>query len=128
MEEVDLGFSFAPSGGEKNAGLATGDEGDVGGKAGAAACFLQDCGWGGGVAGLNPSHADAGRIAGVTEALNRFELGWTKRDRKSRGGLRGRARNVQQVLQQFGHIGTSRIDAAAGAGGERVGAGAFISG
>jgi len=114
VEQVDGGVAFAPRGGEEDAGLAVGAEGDVGGEAGSTAGFLHDCGWGGRVAELNPSHAYASWIAGVAEALNRLELGWTERDGKSRGELRGRTGDMQQVLEQLGHIGGSGIDAAAG--------------
>ena len=74
MKEIDVPGTGAIGGGEEDAGLAAGIDGNVGGKAGAAAGFLQDQGGACGVAELDPAEADAGGVSGVAEALDGFEL------------------------------------------------------
>ena len=50
LEEADFRIALSPGSGEEDACLAAGAEGDVGGKARAAAGFLEDRRGGGGVA------------------------------------------------------------------------------
>ncbi len=69
VEDMNLRVAFAPGGREKNAGLAAGVERDIGGEAGAAAGLFNHCGRRGRVAEMNPGKADAGRVAGMAQAI-----------------------------------------------------------
>ena len=104
VEEVDFGVAFAPCGGQEDSGLAAGAEGDVGSEAGASSGFLHQRGGCIRAADLNPGETDSGWIAGMTQALNGFELLRPEINIERAGRLCGRPWNMQQVLKQLDHV------------------------
>jgi len=64
---------------------------------------------------LNPGKADAGRVAGMVESVNRSELLRLDVDGKVIVRWGRRAGNAKQVLEELDHVGRGGIDAAAGA-------------
>jgi hypothetical protein len=103
--DVGEGGAVAFGDSEKDAGLALGDEGNIGAEAGAASGFLEHGGGGGGVAKLDPPEADAGGVAGVVEAFDGFELIGLEVNVEGSGGLGGGAGDVEQILEKLEHVG-----------------------
>src|SRR5450631_550197 len=97
-------MAFAFGGGEEDASVLAGTDGDVAGEAATSSGFFQDHGSAVRIAELDPSEADSGWDAGVAQTLGGFELTRLEIDGLGTSGLRGRAGNMQQVLEELDHV------------------------